>query len=74
MKRITRGLSLVCTTAAVLVPLAGTAAAAPAGARVRLDDGNEQGGCAHEYGNHENWHHGHHGGVLGIGLGLGALL
>lgn len=68
MKRITRGLTLSCLTAALLTPIAATASAAPHAAATAQGGHDERhDDCDHRYNTHDN---GYHGGGLGLGLRL----
>ncbi|MCY0922559.1 MULTISPECIES: hypothetical protein [unclassified Streptomyces] len=72
MKRIARGLTLACMTAALLAPVTGTASAAPqaqAQAQGSHDDQREDCNCRDTY---NGYHHGgFNNGYYGGGIGLG---
>lgn len=72
MKRITRGLTLSCLTAALLTPIAATASAAPhavATAQGGHDERHDD--CDQRYNTHDNGRfNDYQGGGLGLGLGL----
>ncbi|MER6393706.1 hypothetical protein ABT236_35270 [Streptomyces sp. NPDC001523] len=75
MKRIARGLTLACMTAALLGPVAATASAAPqapAQAQGDHDDRRENCDGHYEHNGYDNgrFNNNHYGGGIGLGLGL----